>query len=161
MTAHLTQDLVALLPRLRRFALSLTGTTADADDVVQAACERAIRCAHQWQPGSRLDSWLYRIIQTTWLDMRRSGRRTSSLDDMDTPDSGAPAPAETHIYVGQVGVALNTLPADQRAVLTLVCIEGLSYREAAEALDIPAGTVMSRLARARVALRDLLEEAAP
>lgn len=150
------QDLVALVPKLRRFAYSLTGNRQDGDDLVQAACEKALRNAAQFLPGTRMDSWMYRIIQTLWIDDRRSAqRRGTAVDPEDTclSDEGKAANLpEDRMMLAQTRAAMADLPEPQRAVLALVAIEGLSYREAAETLDIPVGTVMSRLSRAREAL---------
>lgn len=149
-------ELVALLPRLRRFALSLTGNPQDGDDLVQAACEKALRNAAQFTPGTRMDSWMYRIVQTLWIDDRRRNRTrgtTIAPEDANLSDGGRGANLpEDRMMLGKVRDAMLTLPEPQRAVLSLVAIEGLSYKDAAEVLDIPLGTVMSRLSRAREAL---------
>ena len=150
------QDLVALVPKLRRFAYSLTGNRQDGDDLVQAACEKALRNAAQFQAGTRMDSWMYRIIQTLWIDDRRSvQRRGTAMDPEDAylSDEGKAASLpEDRMMLAKTRAAMAALPEPQRTVLALVAIEGLSYREAAETLDIPVGTVMSRLSRAREAL---------
>jgi len=150
------RDLVALVPKLRRFALSLAGNAADADDLVQAACEKALRNAAQFQPGTRMDSWMYRIVQTQWLDERRRHTvRGGPVDptEIEMSDEGKAASLpESRLMLDRARAAMATLPAGQREVLALVAIEGLSYREAAEALEVPIGTVMSRLSRAREAL---------
>ncbi|MEZ5754524.1 MAG: RNA polymerase sigma factor [Paracoccaceae bacterium] len=150
------QDLVALVPRLRRFAYGLTGNRQDGDDLVQAACEKALRNAAQFQPGTRMDSWMYRIIQTLWIDdRRRHMRHGPAIDpaDVELSDEGKAANLpEDRMMLARTRAAMAALPEPQRAVLALVAIEGLSYREAAETLDIPVGTVMSRLSRAREAL---------
>ncbi len=156
MTDHFRHDLVALVPKLRRFAYSLTGNRQDGDDLVQAACEKALRNIDQFQTGTRMDSWMYRIIQTLWIDdRRRATRRGTALDpdDAHLSDEGKAASLpEDRMMLAQTRAAMADLPETQRAVLSLVAIEGLSYRETAEALDIPVGTVMSRLSRAREAL---------
>lgn len=150
------RDLVALVPKLRRFALSLTGNASDADDLVQGACEKALRNAAQFTPGTRMDSWMYRIVQTQWLDdRRRYAVRGASVDpaEIEVSDEGRAASLpEARLMLDRARAAMATLPEGQREVLALVAIEGLSYREAAEALDLPIGTVMSRLSRAREAL---------
>lgn len=150
------QELVALVPRLRRFALSLAGNAPDADDLVQAACVKALRNAGQFAPGTRMDSWMYRIIQTVWLDDRRKAAlRRPPVDpaEIEISDEGRGASlAEDRMMLAEARRAMAELPESQRAVLALVAIEGLSYRETAEALDLPLGTVMSRLSRARGAL---------
>lgn len=150
------RDLVALVPKLRRFALSLSGNAPDADDLVQAACEKALRNAAQFMPGTRMDSWMYRIVQTLWLDDRRKvARRGTAVDpeESNLSDSGKAANLpEDRMMLAQTRAAMLELPEGQREVLALVAIEGLSYRETAETLDLPVGTVMSRLSRAREAL---------
>ncbi len=151
-------QMVALLPRLRRFARGLAGAPDRADDLVQAACERAITRIAQWTPGTRLDSWMFRIIQTIWLDEKRAERVRGGDGNLD------PEAAEAHLITdgahameaqltyAQVRRAMAKLPEEQRAVMMLVCVEGQTYKEAADILSIPIGTVMSRLARARIAL---------
>lgn len=161
MTAHSAEitfrrELVALVPVLRRFAVSLTGNRTEADDLVQAACEKALRNWEQFQPGTRMDSWMYRIIQTAWLDDRRKAKvRGAAVDPEDAylSDEGKAASLpEDRIMLARVREAMQELPEAQRAVLSLVAVEGMSYREAADILDVPVGTVMSRLSRARDSL---------
>ncbi len=148
--------LVDLVPKLRRFALSLTGNRQDADDLVQAACEKALKNEQQFQPGTRMDSWMYRIVQTLWLDdHRRNVTRGQPVDpeDANLSDGGrASRLPEDRLMLASVEKAMAELPENQRDVLALVAIEGLSYRDTAETLGIPVGTVMSRLSRAREAL---------
>jgi RNA polymerase sigma-70 factor, ECF subfamily len=149
-------ELVALLPRLRRFARSLTGQAEDADDLVQAALERALRSRSLWEPGTRLDAWIFRIMRNLWIDQIRhrkvSGDRTTLHDAEQLPGSDGRAVADSRITLADVGELLATLPGEQRAVIQSVCIDEMSYREAAERLNTPIGTIMSRLARARLAL---------
>lgn len=162
MKDNFLRNLVDVVPKLRRFALSLTGNRQDADDLVQAACEKALRNAAQFQDGTRMDSWMYRIVQTLWLDDRRRARvRGVAIDpdDVALSDGGkAAALPGDRMMLAKTRAAMAQLPEGQRAVLSLIGIEGLSYREAAEALDIPIGTVMSRLSRAREALLPQLGE---
>lgn len=150
------QDLVDLLPNLRRFARRLTGSAADGDDLVQAACVRALANAHRWQPGSRLDSWMFRIIQNLFTDGRRAAAVRKEGGDPVDPDwlhgGDTRIEVESALMLAAVRRAVARLPADQRRVLMLVGVEGMSYRDTASALDIPVGTVMSRLSRARLAL---------
>ncbi len=161
---QIREEMVALLPRLRRFARGLAGAPDQADDLVQAACERALTRIDQYQPGTRLDSWMFRIVQTIYLDDRRANKvRTGEgridadmVEDELAFDGGRGI--EAHMTYEAVRAAMAKLPDEQRAVLTLVCVEGQSYKEAAAALDIPIGTVMSRLARARTALARMLGE---
>jgi RNA polymerase sigma-70 factor (ECF subfamily) len=154
------RDLVDLVPRLRRFAYALSGSTDAGDDLVQAACERALRNAAQFQAGTRMDSWMFRIIQNLWLDDRRRRRVRGAQIDPDfvtLSDGGLGArQAEDRVTLEQVRATVDRLPDDLRLVLALVAIEGRSYREAADALDIPIGTVMSRLSRARAQLLPLV-----
>ena len=156
MKPEFANDLVRLVPRLRRFALGLCGNGADADDLVQAACERALANADAFVAGSRMDSWMYRIVQNLWLDSRRRLKvRGTPVDPVEAglDDSGLGArAAEGRMLLSQVFGQMDRLPEGQRTVLTLVAVEGLSYREVADVLDIPIGTVTSRLVRAREAL---------
>lgn len=152
-------ELIALLPRLRRFALGLTAHPDRADDLVQAGCERALARQHQWQPGTRLDSWMYRILQNLWIDQLRSGGREETVEQEEVenvPDRDWDSGFEAKLTLEQVVAAMGRLPEPMRLVLTLVCIDGQSYKEAAAALDVPIGTVMSRLARARLELHRAL-----
>lgn len=151
-------ELVALQPRLRRFAYGLTGSRDGADDLVQAAYERAITRIHQWRPGSRLDSWMYRIIQSIHINQVRAERvRGSHLAPID-PDrqigTDGVRESEARLTLEAVRREIGRLPEEQRAVLLLVAVEGQSYQEAAAVLGLPIGTVTSRLARARMALRE-------
>lgn len=157
------QALIALIPRLRRFARVLTGNLADADDVVQACLEKAMLNLDQWQPGTRLDSWVFRIARNTWVDDRRRAHNRKGHDDIDdmldlTGDDGV-AVAEQSDEARMVRAAVDRLPPEQRDVVALVVLEEFSYREAADALGLPIGTVMSRLSRAKAALAKLLTSA--
>ncbi len=147
-------QMTALLPRLRRFALSLTGNAPDADDLVQDTVEKALRNLHRWEEGTRLDSWMFRIAQNCWIDHTRSKRVRSSvpLEDHHGGASDGAADAEARLTFADTCAALATLPEEQRVVVSLVLVDGMAYREAAEILGVPIGTVTSRLARAREAL---------
>ncbi len=164
MTSQFQSDLIQLIPRLRRFALSLCGSQTDADDLVQAACERALKNASRFREGTRMDSWLYRIIQNLWLDDRRKGQvRGTNVDPEDAglSDQGRGSrEAEDRMMLATVRGAMDQLPEGQKLALSLVAIEGLTYKEAAETLDVPVGTVMSRLSRAREALMPLVSSTA-
>jgi RNA polymerase sigma-70 factor (ECF subfamily) len=159
--------MVSLLPRLRRFACGLTGSMDEGDDLVQATCERAIRNLDKWQPGTRLDSWMFRIAQNLRLNRLRSMQtrnrhlRPVVTDDQATSDGVRTA--ESRLTLESVRHFVGRLPEEQRAILLLVCVEGLSYKEVSDALDVPMGTVTSRLARARLALRAFMtgDEAPP
>ena len=154
------QALIALLPRLRRFARVLTGSLADADDVVQASLEKAMLNWDQWQPGTRLDSWMFRIARNTWIDDRRRAQNRTAHDDIgamiDLAGDDGVALAEAGVEARKVRAAVDRLPPDQRDVVALVMLEEFSYREAAEALNVPIGTVMSRLSRAKASLAKVL-----
>ncbi len=162
MTSDLREDLVSLLPRLRRFALTLTGDLDQADDLVQQACEKALLKQDQWQAGTRLDSWLYRIIQNLHIDQLRSqGRRSQHLHEdsiEELADASSKGLPERENMLRVLSRLIHELPEEQRAVMLLVAVEENSYREAAEILMIPVGTVMSRLARARTRIMALLED---
>jgi RNA polymerase sigma-70 factor (ECF subfamily) len=143
-------ELVSLLPRLRRFGY-------DGDDLVQRACERALTRLDQFEPGTRLDSWMFRIMQNLWVDRKRSPQsfREISAEPTDLEPlvvGDAERDVENRLRLASVRRAVAALPAEQCSVLALVCVEGLSYREAAAVLDIPIGTIMSRLSRARLAV---------
>jgi len=161
---EIREELVALLPRLRRFAYGLSGQRDDADDLVQAACERALERSDQWEPGTRLDSWMYRIIQNLWFDRLRSRKVRGDLVDIEAieprADEHAHRAPELRSDLARVSDALQQLRPEHRELLMLVCVEELSYKEAAELLQIPMGTVMSRLARARLALHERLASGA-
>jgi RNA polymerase sigma-70 factor (ECF subfamily) len=148
-------EMLAVLPRLRRFALALTGRAAEADDLVQDTVERALRNIERWTPGTRMDSWMYRIAQNHWIDTLRSRRvrgQAVALEEAEHVSLDGARAVEAKLTLSQTRAAMAELPEEQRAVIALVLIEGLSYRETAEILGVPIGTVTSRLARAREAL---------
>jgi RNA polymerase sigma-70 factor (ECF subfamily) len=156
----LDRDLPALLPRLRRFAHALSRNAADADDLTQATVERAWRSREQWEPGTRLDSWLYRIMRNLWIDTARSRKRRERHE---APEEEAqfvgddPRPAmDASLELKRAMKALEQLPDEQREVVALILIEGFGYREVSVMLDLPIGTVSSRLVRGRTALLGLL-----
>lgn len=157
-------ELLALLPRLRRFAFALARSAADADDLCQAAIERALKARAQWQPGTRLDSWMYRIMRNAWIDTARARTRhgeTFVPEDVgiDIGDRGD-RQMEAVVELGNVGRAMARLPEEQREAIALVLVEGFAYREAADILEIPMGTLTSRLVRGREALMLSLKDAA-
>ena len=160
MDETIRREMVAMLPRLRRFAYGLTGSIDEGDDLVQATCERAIDRIDLWRPGSRLDSWMYRIARNLYLNRLRAGRvRGEHLQPVD-PDQhvsvdGARA-MEARLTFSAVRQCIGRLPEEQKTVLMLVCVEGLPYKEVSEILDLPMGTVTSRLARARLALKSFV-----
>ena len=154
--SHLTQ----LLPRLRRFAFALSRNGADADDLAQATVERALRSRDQWQPGTRLDSWLYRIMRNLWIDtVRGRGRRERHEAPEDAAKDVGEDPREAmdaSMELQRAMSAMERLPDEQREVVALILIEGFGYREVSEMLDLPIGTVSSRLVRGRIALVEML-----
>ncbi len=157
-------DLLAILPRLRRFAASLSHDRADGDDLCQAALEKGLRARDQWQPGTRLDSWMYRIMRNLWIDegrARQRAARTFAPEEAgaDVGYAGDKA-VEQAMTLSDVDRAMQALPPEQREAIALVLVEGLSYKEAAAILNIPMGTLTSRLVRGRGALIELLGEAA-
>ncbi|MEQ1652447.1 MAG: RNA polymerase sigma factor [Hyphomicrobium sp.] len=160
MSDDIRNRMVELLPRLRRFAYALTGNLDKADDLVQDTCARALASADQWQPGTRLDSWMYRIAQNLWFDRLRATKVRGEVIDVDTAIDLVGADGrdvtESRLTLQAVSKSIAELPADQQLVIAHVCIDGLSYKDAADALGIPIGTVMSRLARARKALHAAL-----
>ncbi|MEO3387315.1 RNA polymerase sigma factor [Mesorhizobium sp. CAU 1741] len=148
--------IVALLPRLRGLARTLARSRDAADDLVQATCEKALRNSDGWTPGTRLDAWLFRIMRNHWIDTVRRGRPEVQVDDEavahELPVEDGVRRIEARLTLAAVRTLVDALPDDQRTVLMLVCVEDLSYRDAAEMLELPIGTVMSRLSRARAAL---------
>lgn len=157
------------LQAMWRFALRLTGNTDDAADLVQRTCVRALEKRSNYSPQGKFRSWLYQIQHRIWLNELRS-RKIRAHDSLDTTTSTIESAggsvtalnansssdvAQTNIFLDQVYRAVNRLPEAQRVVILLVNVEGCSYREAADILDLPIGTIMSRLARARMALGHL------
>jgi RNA polymerase sigma factor (sigma-70 family) len=154
---NVRDQIAALLPRLRRFGRTLARSREDADDLVQIALERALTRTDQWQPGTRLDSWMFRIMQNAWIDEPRAReRRAQTFVAEEEGEHVGVSTTEAQIDAIAVRKAVAQLNDDQRAVVGLVLVEGLPYREAAEVLGLPIGTLTSRLARAREALQALL-----
>ena len=150
-------QLVALLPRLRRFARNLARNPHDADDVVQIAVERALLKWEQWRSDTRLDSWMFKIVRNAWIDeLRARGRRAQIFLAAEAGEQVGEASLERESQLMSVQSAMARLPQEQRLAVSLVLVEGLPYKEAAEVLDIPIGTLTSRLARGREALLSLL-----
>ncbi len=159
-TETLRREIVELLPRLRRFGRTVTRHREDADDLVQIAVERALTRADQWQPGTRLDSWIFRIMQNAWIDeVRARQRRDLTFVPEELGELVGVSTTDAQIDAIAVRKAVSQLNEDQRSVVGLVLIEGLPYKEAAAVLDIPIGTLTSRLARAREALQAILSTA--
>jgi RNA polymerase sigma-70 factor, ECF subfamily len=156
-------EIIALLPRLRRFCMGLTGSLDAGDDLTQSTVERALRRVNQWQTGTRLDSWMFRIARNINIDEARARiRRTVQFDseviDNVIGEDGRDI-TENRSTLACVRTAITQLSEDQRALMLLVVVDGKSYREAAETLHIPIGTVMSRIARARRAIDGIVNDA--
>lgn len=154
---NVQEQLCDMLPRLRRFARTLVRDHADADDLVQIALERALARIDQWRTDARLDAWMFGIVRNAWLDEQRSRARWQRVlvpEELgeQVGDDGGEREQTRH----GVMAAMAQLSEEHRSVVVLVLVEGLSYKEAAMALDIPVGTLTSRLARGRDALQALL-----
>ena len=150
-----------LLPRLRRFARALTRHPQDADDLVQLAVERALSRSKQWRPDSSLTNWMLAIVRNAWIDETRSRRRRDAVlvPEDEATDVGHTG-TDRDIEWWSIQSALDRLPEEQRLAVALVLVEGLSYREAAQVMDVPIGTLTSRLARGRLALQAMLTDQA-
>ena len=159
MTASLTtvrQKLIEALPRLRRFARTITRHAQDADDLVQLAIERALNRYAQWDGESKFENWMFGIMRHAWIDEVRARQRSGRIL---APAEEGERGLEPHEHAWSIQTALEHLPVEQRLVIGLVLVEGLAYKEAAHVLEIPIGTVMSRLARGRETLQKLLDNA--
>ena len=153
----LGEQIVQLLPRLRRFARSLANNVQDADDLVQLAIERALARSEQLRPESQLSSWMFGILRNAWIDEARArGRRTRLFVAPELGENVADPASSSQADTLSVQDAMARLPDDQREVIGLVLVEGLSYKEAAEIVGVPVGTVTSRLARGRDSLQTML-----
>lgn len=151
-----------LLPRLRRFALWLTREPASADDLVQASLERALSRWRSKRPDGELRAWLFSILYRLFLDGQRRAKRHARWLSLFGHEEEPQTTALDELIVAHATLdAFAKLPTEQRALLLLISVEGLSYQEAADSLDIPIGTVMSRLSRARQALRALSDGHSP
>lgn len=150
-------EIETCVPALRRYARALTRNADRADDLVQDCLERAIRKRGLFRPTGAVQAWLFRILVNLWRNALRSERRRGEHVAYDTllVEPSIPAPQHGRLALGEMNRALDRLPDDQRETLLLVVLEGVSYEEAATILGIPIGTVMSRLSRARAALRAL------
>jgi RNA polymerase sigma-70 factor (ECF subfamily) len=147
------------IPRLRRYARALTRNTAKADDLVQSSLVRALEKQHLWQPGSNLRAWLFTILHNQHVNEVRHSLRQGSLGPVEDAEPVWPVEpaAYTSLQLRDLQRAVNTLSLEQREVLLLVGLEGMRYEQVATILDIPVGTVRSRLSRARNTLRLLME----
>jgi len=147
-------ELEACVPALRRYARALTRNIDHADDLVQDCLERAISRRGLFRPSCPLRPWLFTILVNLHRNARRSEqRRGTHLDADSLPDLGMPAPQHSHLALAELSRAIDGLPLEQKETLLLVTLEGMAYAEAASILDIPLGTLMSRLGRARANLR--------
>lgn len=153
----LGEQIVQLLPRLRRFARSLVNPVQDADDLVQLAIERALSRSEQLRPDAQLSSWMFAILRNAWIDESRSrGRRSRVFVPEELGEEVADPSAGGHADALSVQDAMARLPIEQREVVGLVLVEGLSYKEASEIIGVPVGTITSRLARGRDSLQSML-----
>ncbi len=150
------------MPRLRRFAAGLAGHPADGDDLCQMTIERALANRDKFQAGTRIDSWMYRIMRNIWIDEQRARNRRNQTFVVDEAGLlvGADGAQEARVELANVDRALAMLPPEQREAVLLVMVEGFSYREAAEIVNCPVGTLNSRLVRGRDALLAILEQSA-
>jgi len=153
----LENEILALLPRLRRYSRSLTRSDSDGEDLLQDCVEKVLVHRREWRGGS-FKSWVYKIMTNLHLNARRSLARRPSAALDEAEGLAATAAPDDPMQRRRLMQALDLLPADARAVLMLVVVEGYAYQEAAEILQVPVGTVMSRLSRARQALRQRLRE---
>jgi RNA polymerase sigma-70 factor (ECF subfamily) len=153
--AHGAQ-IIELLPRLRRFARALAGNLSDADDLVQIAIERALTKSEQLHAGAPPVGWMFGILRNAWIDEARARARRNRVFAPEELGEQVADPNSAHAEVLPVQQAMGRLSDEQREVVSLVLIEGLSYREAADIVGVPIGTVTSRLARGREALQAML-----
>lgn len=145
---------------LRRFARAICGDPTLADDLVQDTVERALGKLHLYDPSRPLKAWLFAILRNLYVsELRRVGRSRviKTVDDMAPAEQAVDGGQESQVGIRNIAHALGRLPEPNREVILLVALEDMSYRDCAEILGVPVGTVMSRLSRGRVALRDLLE----
>jgi RNA polymerase sigma-70 factor (ECF subfamily) len=159
---EMIDDLHVHIANLRRYAYVLCRNPADADDLVQETLVKAIAAAHTYRPGHDLRAWLFGILHNSFLSHRRQfARRARAATFLSAPpaaDGGDPSPHERSLDAHYTLRMLSRLTPDQQAALILIAVEGLSYEEAAEMLEVPVGTLMSRLARGRERLRQLIGE---
>ena len=145
-------EMIGLLPRLRRFAMSLTRSAPDADDLLQDACAAALQKWNQYDPTQPLDRWLFRIVRNLWVSeirKRKVRQGEGQVPAEESPELQVNPDADVKMTVEQVKARVANMDPDLARPLMLVCAEGYSYREVSELLDVPIGTVMSRIHRAR------------
>jgi RNA polymerase sigma-70 factor, ECF subfamily len=154
-----TENLIAeQIPKLRRYARALLGDPVRSDDLVQEALERALSRSHLWQPGTDIRAWMFTILHNVHVNNQRQRRHRDDYQELtdDRPELATPATQEQVLEIRDLARGLQLLPAAQRQVVLLVGLEGMNYKQVAAVLDIPIGTVMSRLHRGREALRRLM-----
>ncbi|MFN0318114.1 MAG: RNA polymerase sigma factor [Burkholderiales bacterium] len=159
MPSDIADALVGMLPRLRRYAMTLCKAREAADDLVQSACGRALATNADRDDGAPFDAWMFRIVRNLWIDGFRKAKTEGSSENIDEhgeiAGSDGRSDMESRLTLARVWQCIDLLPADQREVLLLVCVEEFSYKDAADVLGVPVGTVMSRLARARLKLVEM------
>ncbi len=150
-------EIEGCVPALRRYARALTRDADRADDLVQDCIERAIRKRRLWSPTGPLRAWLFKMLLNLYRNELRHRRRRGDQIPLDglAAEPAIPAPQPGRIALNEIARAIDLLPHEQREALLLVALDGASYQEAAGIIGIPAGTLMSRLGRARAALRNL------
>jgi RNA polymerase sigma-70 factor, ECF subfamily len=154
-------QLISEIPHLRRFARSLCGDAALADDLVQDCIERALKKSHLYDVTKPLRAWLYAVLRNIHVSNWRSNAKhqyAKNLDDLQDGEGATRADQEDNFSTSVITEALDKLPAQQREVLVLISLEEVSYKDASEIIGVPIGTIMSRLSRARSTLKDILEE---
>ncbi len=155
------KELTVLMPMLRRFAYSLTGSPHDADDLLQNTIERLL--SKGVPEDVEIAKWAFRVCRNIWIDEYRARKirnNAAQLPELEEPTIDGENIIYNEITLGEVNNAMDKLPDDQRSIIALVAVQGMSYKEVAETLSIPMGTVMSRLARARIALSQFLNSSA-
>lgn len=155
------KELTALMPMLRRFAYSLTGSPHDADDLLQNTIECLL--SKGVPEDVELAKWAFRVCRNIWIDEYRARKirnNAAQLPELEEARVDGENVIYNEITLGEVNNAMNKLPDDQRSIIALVAVQGMSYKEVADTLSIPMGTVMSRLARARIALSQFLNSSA-
>lgn len=152
-----TTQLLDCIPRLRRYARALMGNRVDADDLVQDTIERGWNRLSSWRRGGDMRAWLFSIMHNVHVDQLRAPSLSTDVLEDDTPVPHVGATQGNRLEIRDMESALQQLPAQQREVLLLVALEEMTYEEVAASLDIPVGTVMSRLSRGREKLRALME----
>lgn len=162
-TTFTEAELNNVLPALNRFALSLTKNEDRAHDLVQDSVERALRKAEYFEAGSNLRSWMFTLCKRLFLnDIRKQKSRGVTVEIDDAPQARLSSDASQHMSVecSEMIECFERLPMRDKVVLSLIVIEGMKYEEAAEVLDVPVGTIRSRLSRARTRLKEMTEDGA-